>query len=209
MTGVQELLDLDRIPKLEECSLKLIQEFHDEIIAKYIYVYKLKNGTELRIRFYKENLPHLLGIHKVVKDKKLRKLYQGENGYNRIVSGDIDIQDLKNKDNQLKDHEKKLGEITPKITCFHLIPKLLEECTIVKFYPERVRGNCTLKSEFILFHEELGIKLHLGVLKDTINSTVYVPETFIPKSARARDKNRYTEGQEFKAIIERDKILIR
>lgn len=57
-----------------------------------------------------------------------------------------------------------------------------------------------------MFHEELGLKLHLGVLKDTDNSTIYVPETFIVKGSR--DKNRLTEKQEFKSIVERDKIPI-
>jgi len=202
----QELIELNRIPDIDECNLKSIQEFHDEILAKNIYGYKLNNGFELKIRFYTENLPHLLGIHKVVKNKKLQKFYKGENGYNGIANRDITIEKLKQLDNQLKDKDKQLKSITPKITCFHLIPKLLSSCQIIKFYPERVNGNCTLKSEFILFDEELGIKLQLGVLKSSDNSNIYVPETFIPKGARARDRNRLTHTrpkQEFKAITER------
>ena len=73
MESITELLNLDYIPKLDECNLKLLQEFHDEFLGKYIFVYKLNNGLELKIRFYTENLPHLLGIHKVVKDKQLKK----------------------------------------------------------------------------------------------------------------------------------------
>lgn len=207
----QELIELNRIPDIDECNLKWIQEFHDEIIAKNIYVYKLNNGIELRIRFFKENLPHLLGIQKVVKDKKIKKLYQGLNGYNGIVDGSITIEKLRKLDNQLKDKDKQLNAITPKITCFHLIPKLLENCTIIKFYPERVKGKCTLKSEFILFDEELGVKLHLGVLRSSDNSTIYVPESFIPKGPRDRDRNRLTHTtpkQEFKTIIEKAVIPI-
>ncbi|MDR3598494.1 PBECR4 domain-containing protein [Clostridium sp.] len=208
MKSIKELLELTDIPKLEDCNLKLIQEFHDEFLGKYIFIYKLNNSLELKIRFYTENLPHLLGIQKVVKDNKVKKLYQGKNGYDGISDGRITIDLLKKLDNQLKNEDKQLAAITSKITCFHLIPKLLDECSIVKFYPERVKGRCTLRSEFILFHEELGLKLHLGVLKDTDNSTIYVPETFIVKGSRDRDKNRLTEKQEFKSIVERDKILI-
>lgn len=208
MKSITELLNLDYIPKLDECNLKLLQEFHDEFLGKYIFVYKLSNGLELKIRFYTENLPHLLGIHKVVKDKQLRKSYQGEKGYKGIIDKRITIDNLKQLDNQLKDKDKQLAAITSKITCFHLMPKLLDECNIVKFYPERVRGTCTLKSEFILFHEQLGVKLHLGVLKDTDNSIVYVPETFIVKGPRDRDRNRLTDRQEFKSVIERDKISL-
>lgn len=207
----QDLIKLNRIPDIDECILKSIQEFHDEVLAKNIYAYKLSNGFELKIRFYTENLPHLLGIHKVVKDKKLKKLYQGKNGYDGIVDGSITIDKLKQLDNQLKDKDKQLKAIAPKITYFHLIPKLLSNCQIIKFYPERVKGNCTLKSEFILFDEELGIKLHLGVLKSSDNSNIYVPESFIPKGSRERDRNRLTHctpKQEFKSIIERDIIPI-
>lgn len=107
----QELIELNRIPDIDECNLKSIQEFHDEILAKNIYGYKLNNGVELKIRFYKENLPHLLGIQKVVKDKKLKKLYQGKNGYNGIVDLDITIEKLKQLDNQLKDKDKQLKAI--------------------------------------------------------------------------------------------------
>ncbi|NOW87966.1 hypothetical protein B0H39_005997 [Clostridium beijerinckii] len=208
MDNIKELLELTNIPNLENCNLKLIQEFHDEFLGKYLFIYKLSNGLELKIRFYTENLPHLLGIHKVVKDRKIKKLYQGKKGYEGIVDGRITIDNLKNLDNQLKDEDKQLAAITTKITCFHLIPKLLDECNVVKFYPERVKGRCTLKSEFILFHEELGVRLHLGVLKDTENSTIYVPETFIVKGQRDRDRTRLTEKQEFKSVVEREKIFI-
>ena len=207
----QELIEMNRIPNIDECNLKAIQELHDEILAKNIYAYKLNNGFELKIRFYIENLPHLLGIHKVVKDKKLKKLYQGQNGYDGIVDGSITIEKLKQLDNQLKKEDKQLNAIESKITCFHLIPRLLENCQIIKFYSERVKGNCTLKSEFILFDEELGVKLHLGVLKSSHNSNIYVPESFIPKGARDRDSNRLTHTtpkQEFKTIIERHIIPI-
>lgn len=207
-----DLINLNRIPNIDECNLKSIQEFHDEILAKNIYAYKLSNGFELRIRFYTENLPHLLGIHKVVKDKNLKKLYQGKHGYDGIVNNEITIEKLKQLDNQLKDKDKQLSSIEPKITCFHLIPKLLKNCNIIKFYPERVQGNSTLKSEFILFDEELGIKLHLGVLKSSNNSNIYVPESFIPKGPRDRDRNRFTHckpKQEFKKIIERDILPIK
>ena len=83
---------------------------------------------------------------------------------------------------------------------------MLSSCQVIKFYPERVKGNCTLKSEFILFDEALGIKLHLGVLKSSDNSNIYVPESFIPKGSRDRDRDRLTHTtpkQEFKTIVER------
>lgn len=106
----------------------------------------------------------------------------------------------------MKKEDKQLKAIESKITCFHLIPRLLENCQIIKFYSERVKGNCTLKSEFILFDEELGVKLYLGVLKSSNNSNIYVSESFIPKGVRDRDRNRLTHTtpkQEFKTIIEK------
>lgn len=208
MNSIDELLKLNYVPKLEDCNLKLLQELHDQLLGRYIFAYKLSNGSELRVRFYTENLPHLLGIQKVVKEKNLVGLYKGRKGYEGIVNERVTIDHLIKLDNQLKNEDKQLAKISSKITCFHLIPKLLDECKLVKFYPERVGGRCTLRSNFILFHEALGLKLHLGVLKDTNDSIIYVPETFIVKGPRDRDRNRLTTNQEFKAIIEREKILL-
>ncbi|WP_261830670.1 PBECR4 domain-containing protein [Inconstantimicrobium mannanitabidum] len=71
---LEKLLKVDKseiIKQLrhDEYNLKSILEFYNEILAKNMYEYKLNNGFELKIRFYTENLPHLLGIHKVVPDK--------------------------------------------------------------------------------------------------------------------------------------------
>ena len=55
-----------------------------------------------------------------------------------------------------------------------------------------------------LFHEELGVKLHLGVIKEQNDKIYYVPETFIVKSIRDRDKDRLTMGQVYDNIIERN-----
>ncbi|MGL4344952.1 MAG: hypothetical protein ACRCTE_07135 [Cellulosilyticaceae bacterium] len=65
------------------------------------------------------------------------------------------------------------------------------------------RGFCQLRSDFILYNERLGVKLHLGVI-DEQGTEYYVPETFIVSTLRERDKNRLTEGQVFMNVIDID-----
>lgn len=80
----------------------------------------------------------------------------------------------------------------------------MEECNVVKFSNKKVKqGFCQLRSDFILYNERLGVKLHLGVIEEE-GTDYYVPETFIVSSLRDRDRNRLTEGQVFMNVVDID-----
>lgn len=199
----EQLKNLDKIPKLKDISLKLIQEFYFEYLTDKIYTYKLrahrsKDEFEIKIRFFTENLPHLLGIQKVAQINK--RLYQGKSGYDRIVNETITIESLKAIDAQRSERDRILPTIENRITCFHLIPKLMTECEMIKFSSKKVKGNCNINSDLVLYKKELGVKLHLGAVNEN-NTTIYIPETFIVKSLRARDVDRLTVGQQYMNII--------
>lgn len=207
MYSKEQLKVLDKIPKVQEISLKIIQEFYSEYLTNRIYTYRLrphksKEEFEIQVRFFTENLPHLLGIQKVVPSSSNTYLYQGKDGYEGILNGSITIEKLINIDEQRPRSERVFPQIESRITGFYLVPKLMEECEMVKFSALRVRGNCNIKSDFMLYKRELGVKLHLGVIQEK-GKTIYVPETFMVKSERARDVDRLTEGQQYMNIVSR------
>lgn len=202
----EQLKNLDKIPDIKEISLKLIQEFYCEYLTNRRYIYRLrqhksKEEFKINIIFFKENLPHLLAIQKIVPHPNTF-LYRGECGYNGILNESITIKRLEDIDSQRSKSERMLPSIESRFTCFYLIPKLMEDCKMVKFSKKTVKGNCTINSNFMLYNEKLGVKLHLGVIREQANESLYVPETFIVKSIRARDSQRLTEGQTYMNVID-------
>lgn len=206
----EELKELDIIPKLNNISLKIIQEFFCENLINKSFKYKIKlletkEEHELDIRFFTENLPHLLGIQKLANyNQKYR--YTGKRGYLGIQEEAITIKSLKDLDKGLRTKGKSqrvFPQIESRITHFHLIHKLMNECEMVRFDNKKVEDKCVIKSDFILYHEDLGVKLHLGVIKEQHDKTYYVPVTFIVKSLKDRHKDRLTIGQEYATIVER------
>ncbi|OAA85098.1 PBECR4 domain-containing protein [Clostridium coskatii] len=210
----EELKSLEIVPKISKISLKTIAEFYCDNLTKKSFKYKIrlhksKDEIEIDIRFFTENLPHLLGIQKVAAEGQRYK-YEGKLGYEGMIRESITIKSLKDLDKGLRPNnrsERVFPKIESRITYFYLLPQLMEKCNIVKFNNNTVtqlfNGNCNIKSDFILYHEKLGVKLHLGVVKEQNGKVYYVPQTFIVKSIRARDRDRLTSGQRFANIVER------
>ncbi|MFY0938075.1 hypothetical protein Q3309_18775, partial [Clostridioides difficile] len=81
MTTIEKI----RIPKLKNLTLKEIQEYHDSVLLGKTYRYTIrqhkKNETiQIDIKFFKENLSHLLGIQKVA-PSYIQNLFKGKKGY--------------------------------------------------------------------------------------------------------------------------------
>lgn len=192
MTTIEKI----RIPKLKNLTLKEIQEYHDSVLLGKTYRYTIrqhkKNETiQIDIKFFKENLSHLLGIQKVA-PSYIQNLFKGKKGYDGIVNETITVDKLTKFDEQRKDRTKKLPSIERRLTHFFLMEELLLNCKIVKFSADKVDGFCEINSEFILFHDELGVRLHLGVVKEQDDKNLYSPETFIVRKIRG-GHDRYTK----------------
>ncbi len=192
MTTIEKV----RVPKLKDLTLKEIQEYHDSVLLGKTYRYtvrqhKKKETFQIDIRFFKENLPHLLGIQKVAPPYSSRA-YKGKDGYDGIANETITLDKLYNFDAQRKDRDKKLPFIESRLTHFFLMEELLLNCKIVKFSAENVDGFCEINSEFILYHDDLGVRLHLGVVQEQDDKNLYSPETFIVRKIR-RGHDRYTK----------------
>lgn len=179
------------IKKLKDVSLKELQEFYDLKLLDKTFKYTLrphkrKESFVIEVKFFRENLPHLLGIQKVAPNN-IANAFKGEAGYNGICEGRITLNQLRGFDTQRKKEAKKLPEIESRLTHFYLIEELLTNCKIVKFLNKR----SSLRSDFILYHDELGVRLHLGVLQEQSDKNIYIPETFFVR--KVRDKDIYTQ----------------
>ena len=169
MLTTDELLDLTRLPKISEISLKLLQEFYDIHICPSIYMFELENKSSIKLEFLDVNLCHLMGLQHIV-PYKLKKFYGGENGYMGVFNEDITIRKLKDID------ERKFSRDKDKILCFSFIYQLLRNCEIIKF--NNIKGNSKITCEFILYNTHYERRIHLGIEKDEVRG-VYYPRTFI------------------------------
>lgn len=224
----EELRNLGIVPKLKKLDLSILAEYYCEHLVNKSFKFKIrlhrsKEEFEIDIRFFEDNMPHLLGIQKVVENTKYRDQmykYEGNIGYKGIVDRAITIDSLRELDKELRSKgngytgygQDGFKSIEYRIIYFYMLPRLMEECKMVKFSAEKVTryfgGNCCLKSDFILFHNELGVKLQLGVIKEKNGKMYYVPETFIPTKISKRNAERLTKGQTYANIIERSIELI-
>lgn len=101
MITTEELMQSREIPNIKDITLKQVQEYHDLnlINKRYIYTlrpHKKKETFDIEIRFFKDSLPHLLGIHKVVPSYSKRE-FAGERGYNKIFNEEITMTSIYNK----------------------------------------------------------------------------------------------------------------
>ncbi|MBU3142559.1 PBECR4 domain-containing protein [Clostridium sp. CF012] len=188
MLTTDELLNLTRLPKISEISLKLLQEFYDIYICPNIYVFQLENESIIKLEFLDVNLCHLMGFQHIVPYKS-KKFYSGENGYMGIFNGDITIKKLKSMD------ERKFSRDKDKILCFSFLYQLLRQCEIIKF--NNITGHSKISCEFILYDTHYERRIHLGIEKDEKRG-VYYPRTFI---VERDNSDRFIINQEYMKII--------
>jgi hypothetical protein len=190
MLTTDELLNLNRIPKISEISLKLLQEFYDIYICPNIYVFELEDNNIIKLEFLDINLCHLMGFQHIV-PYKLNKFYSGENGYMGIFNEEITIKKLRSI------NEQKFARDKDKILCFSYLYQLLRKCKIIKF--DRSKNHSKISCEFILHDSQYERRIHLGIEKDEKRG-VYYPRTFF---IERENGERFIINQESLKIIDR------
>ncbi|MBW9155617.1 hypothetical protein LGL55_05525 [Clostridium tagluense] len=188
MLTTDELLNLNRLPKISEISLKLLQEFYDIYICPNIYMLQLENKDIIKLEFLDVNLCHLMGFQHIVPYKS-KKFYSGENGYMGVFNEDITIKKLRSID------ERKFSRDKDKILCFSCIYKLLRHCEIIRF--NNITGHSKVSCEFILYDTHYGRRIHLGIEKDE-KREMYYPRTLI---VERDNSDRFIIDQEYIKII--------
>jgi hypothetical protein len=190
MLTTDELLNLNRIPKISEISLKLLQEFYDIYICPNIYVFELEDNNIIKLEFLDINLCHLMGFQHIV-PYKLNKFYSGENGYMGIFNEEITIKKLRSI------NEQKFARDKDKILCFSYLYQLLRKCKIIKF--DRSKNHSKISCEFILHDSQYERRIHLGIEKDEKRG-VYYPRTFF---IERENGERFIINQQSLKIIDR------
>lgn len=193
MLTTDELLNLTRIPKISEISLKLLQEFYDIHICPNIYIFEMEDGNIIKLEFLDVNLCHLLGLQHIV-PYKLDKFYGGENGYLGIFNEQITIKKLRSI------NEQKFARDKDKILCFSFLYQLLRQCKVIKF--DRNKIHSKISCEFILYDSKFERRIHLGIEKDEKRG-VYYPRTFF---IERENGERFVLNQENLKIVNRKVI---
>lgn len=126
MYSAVELKELTIKPKINDISLEVLREFYEIFLYPFIYTYTITQKNEskkIAVRFNQKNFCHLLGVETIAKrEVKFSELhnYRGEEGWNNVKSGTIDIKHLKSL------NKKKFLSVKAKYVYFYLIPSLLE-----------------------------------------------------------------------------------
>ena len=81
-----------------------------------------------------------------------------------------------------------------------LIGHLMEHGDLFRFYPERA-GKTRIQATFLIHHEEQELYLHLFLVKESPQSNIYAPMSYIVLTKRDDNPQLYIEGQEHKKVI--------
>ena len=147
--------------------------------------YTLKNKYSFKLFFKCGNLPHLLGLHKLIDlemiNKFNNKLISADELYNKIEETELTYEQI-----ELSVYFDKIFD---RIDKFHKINDLLTKDIVVSFKKENTRdGSTKLKADILLFLKEENKYIHLCLAKG--NCGYYYPETFI-----VHENNYYIKGQ--------------
>ena len=172
--------------------LDLLQSYEKELCNK-IFSFKLSNGQIIKLRFFKEQLCHLLGIQHIYENDRK---YLGAKGYDKILSEEITVSALK------KHNKSEYAKIKERLEHFDEIPELLTNGTLIRFYQDRTNPKTRIKAEICIFHEKQTYMLHLFLVKEGLTDC-YAPTSFVVKSCNDDAYRQFTQNQENKQNTER------
>lgn len=206
MYSAIELKELTIKPKINDITLDTLREYYEIFLHPFIYTYRIIQGDknrEITLRFDRENFCHLLGMETIakgsVKQSELYK-YRGENGWNNVKNGIIDIKTLKNL------NKKRFQSVKAKYVYFYLIPSLLEKPLAVNYDKSKVKPPTSIDCELLFYSKYDNAIIHLGIISQ---NDYYVPRTFfVEKLSGANSKDIYIENQERIVVTKENRIIM-
>lgn len=172
---INQLYELKEKPKINEISLKILQEYSLSYLEPYEFRFLLddENSTMINLRFPQDRIPHLFGVETVAKKGGIpqRDLgnFRGQTAYNRIEIGDLTFDILKSI------HKPTFKSIKDKLIYFYQLPHLVMSSKIV-FNFTKVEGS-NIECELLMYNEMHGVYAHLGLEKET-SGVFYIARTF-------------------------------
>ncbi len=202
-----ELKELTMKPRINDITLEVLREYYEIFLSPFTYVYEItgrRGSRRLKLRFNKHNFCHLLGIESIAKHSvRFSELhnYRGEDGWNNIKNGIIDIKHLK----QL--NKKQFQSVKAKYVYFYLIPTLLECPLAVNYEKSKVMPPTKIDCELLFYSTYENAVLHLGLEKETCED-YYIPRTFfVEKLGQSGDEDIYIRHQE-QVIVKKEHRII-
>lgn len=196
MYTVTQLRELVKQPKINDISLKILQEYYLAYLNPFIYYYNIKdkyNNKEytIELRFNIENFCHLLGLEYIVKQSVSFKYifsYKGFKGWENVKNETINFNDLKQK------NKKRFNNVKAKFVYFYVIPQLIQNPKGIIYNKDLVNPATNIESEILFYDTYNNSVIHLGIEKHSAG--YYVPRTFlIEKITVKNDGKKYLNNQ--------------
>lgn len=206
MYNALELKELTMKPKINDISLEVLREFYEIFLYPFVFTYTvIPNDKRIAVRFNTKNFCHLLGIETVAKNAvKFSELYKyrGEEGWNNVKNGVIDIKHLKSL------NKKKFLSVKAKYVYFYLIPSLLETPLAVNYDKNKVMPSTNIECELLFYSIYDNAVIHLGLEKEE-EEDFYFPRTFfVEKLSEPEDKDHYIDNQERIMVTKENRIIL-
>lgn len=178
--------------------LEIVRNY--EPICKNDYIYKLRNGTEIKVVFKKSNLPHLLGLHKLKDIEEFRKLSEKEVAaqtvYKRLKSGSITFEQISNSEY--------FHEIENRLKHIQNLEQLVFERVILDFDASKLKTK--LKKVTVLFYVKIGSEyIHLPLVYN--KSGYYAPNTLLVQRNRYYIDNQDELTVESLTVMNKGKVI--
>ncbi len=173
-------------------NLQSILSEYENNLCDRVFKYELENNAVIEVVFYREQMCHLLGLQYVY--PKNRK-FLGMKGFEKIKSGKLTIDDLK------KYNGKKTKFIKERLYNFGSVFDLMLNGDLIKFYQDRAYPPSLIDADFIIFKKDKAHILHLFLRQEQMNSTLYVPVSFVIKSLDDNNPDQFINNQEYKKIL--------
>lgn len=150
---------------------KSFQEYQNLLDKEFHYKFKYSK-YKLKLQFKPENLPHLLGLHKLKDIDILNKFNKKE------ISANIICKKIENKELTSKIIEKSVfyHKIKDRIIYFRELNNLMIKNNFLRFRKNKTEDGTLMKAEFIVYSLKNGKYIHLFIGR---NGKTYYPETFI------------------------------
>ena len=147
----------------------------------------------------------MLGVETIAKRTvKYSELhnYRGEDGWNNVKNGTLDIRHLKNL------NKKKFLSVKAKYVYFYLIPSLLETPLAVNYDKSKVMPPTNIDCELLFYSTYDNAVIHLGLEKED-EEEFYFPRTFfVEKLNKPEDKDIYIDNQEKIVVSKENRIIM-
>lgn len=171
--SVQDLLELEHVPTEEQLTLQTIALFYKEHLCNQVVHYKVRHTVStIKLHFRTFDLPHLLGIHRIVNGSANR----GTKGFPALISGATTLDALK------KVNSGGYYSTIDRILHFPFLYQLIRKPECIIFNPQALGRNSSIDAEFMIYNVFSGRYLNLGIKKEK-STDLYVPVTFVERKA--------------------------